>query len=263
MSYYEDGTAGLGDLAPGATIPSGSQFALGFQVTGLPASAAPGAVTALRSVVGTAFRGTLVSAGWGPAFGVPVGRLYALLQTGRALTGTDMNTVAHMITNALPSQLPAGVRVTNTHFHAVGAGAAATPSTLTTDPVTGLLTSFGLPAGTTPVATGIDPATGLPYGTMLPPAENFFTQSVGGIPMWGLLAGGTVALGGIAYVMMSGKKAPAVSAAVKANARKRKRLSKAARVGTRQSTRKRARRKAEAYFQFTNWANQGIDPRSY
>jgi hypothetical protein len=221
MSYYEDGMDGLGDLSPGAAIPAGAQFALGFQVNGLTPTTTPRAVAALRTVVGTAFRGTLVAAGWGPAYGVPAGRLYALLQTGRALTGTDMNTVAHMITGALPSQLP-GTTVTNTNFHQVGGGSGGgggitTPDVAATvDPVTGLISALS-----TPTPGTIDPATGLPY-TMLPPAESFFTQSVGGIPVWGLLAGGVVALGGIAYVMMGSKPKAAASAAVKANRRRRR-----------------------------------------
>jgi hypothetical protein len=43
----------------------------------------------------------------------------------------------------------------------------------------------------------------------------------------------------------------------------RKRLSKAARSSKRTSARKRARRKSDAYFAFTQWANRDIDPRSY
>jgi len=229
MSYYEEGMMGLGDLPAGATIPSGAQYALGFQVTGLTPTTSPQAVSALRAVVGTAFRGNLVAAGWGPAYGVPSGRLYAVLQTARGLTGADMNTVAHMITGALPSRLP-GTTVTNTNFHLVGGsggGAAETAAASITgaiDPVTGLLTA--LTSGTPATYPGAD--AGYPIATE--PAENFFTQSVGGVPVWGLLAGGVVAIGAIAYVFM-GK--PKTAATVTAN-RKSKRGKKQHRWRNRQ-----------------------------
>jgi hypothetical protein len=215
MSYYEDGLMGLGDLPAGAAVPTGSRYALGFQVTGLTPTTSPQAVSALRAVVGTAFRGNLVAAGWGPAYGVPSGRLYAVLETARGLTGADLNTVAHMIIGALPSRLP-GTTVANTNFHQVGgsgggSGAAAT-ITGAIDPVTGLL------AALTPGTATPDPAAYYPVTTE-PNTESFFTQDVGGVPVWGLLAGGVVAIGAIAYVFM-GK--PKTAAAVTAN-RKSKR----------------------------------------
>jgi len=238
MSYYEDGMMGLGDLAPGATIPSGAQYALGFQVRGLTPTTSPQAVSALRAVVGSAFRGTLVAAGWGPAYGVPSGHLYAVLQTARGLTGADLNTVAHMITGALPSRLP-GTTVTNTNFHQVGGSAgggtsAGVPGLTMTDPVTGLITAL------TPGTPGAEPA----YAEA-EPTESFFTQSVGGIPMWGLLVGGAVAVGGLAYALM-GK--PKVAAAVKANSVSKPRSRRASRAKRRAA---RSRRRRNAYFALT------------
>jgi hypothetical protein len=53
--------------------------------------------------------------------------------------------------------------------------------------------------------------------------------------MWGLLAGGVVALGGIAYVMMGSKPKAAASAAVKAN-RRHRRVSRNTRRRVRRNT---------------------------
>jgi hypothetical protein len=90
-----------------------------------------------------------------------------------------------------------------------------------TDPVTGLITAL------TPGTPGTEPA----YAEA-EPTESFFTQSVGGIPMWGLLVGGAVAIGGLAYALMGGKP-KATTAAVKAN-RKSKRGKKQRRWRNRQ-----------------------------
>lgn len=141
------------------------------------------------------------------------------------MTGTDMNTVAHNIVRALRTRLP-GTTITNTNFHQVGASSGQTPAaqaasalTSAVDPVTGLISALSTPTQA-PTPGAIDPATGLPYGSMLPPPEGFFTQSVGGIPVWGLLIGGVAVLGGAAYMLLGNSK-PA-SAAVKANRRRMK-----------------------------------------
>jgi len=254
-SYYETGIDGLGALDAGTSFPSGSEFAIGYTVRGLASSAAPGAVQILRDSVAYGFRGTIVAVQWGPAFGVPSGVMAVKIRTGTALTGAQLNSIASNIGITFQSRLRsagnASATVTNSHLHQIGGGGGGTSayvasvlSTIgtTTGTIAGATTGMttpGYPGDTTTGTTpSIDPSTGLPYGTMLPPAENFFTQSVGGIPVWGLIAGGVVALVAVGFVVMS--KPKATSAAVKANARKRKRLSK------------RARRKANAYFQFTN-----------
>jgi len=262
MSYYEDGIAGLGSLPTATTFPVGQQLVAGYLVASSATAAEK--LAALNAAMAYGFRGAIVRSGWGgpgAPGGVPAGSMFIVVEIrAPGVTGATMNGVFSSVGQRLQSQLP-GSRVTNTHASTFGAapgGGGATPD------LTSILSTIGTTPGTTPgVMPGtIDPATGLPYGTMLPPAENFFTQSVGGIPVWGLLVGGVIALGGVGYVLL-GSKPKATSAAVKANARKRKRLGKAARASIRQSARKRARRKANAYFQFTNWANQGIDPRSY
>jgi hypothetical protein len=213
MSYYEEegvsGLGALGALDSGTSFPAGSEFGVGYQVTGLPSAAAPGAVQVLRDSVAYGFRGTIVAVQWGPAFGVPSGVLAVKIRTGLPLSGAQLNSIFSDVGNTFQSRLRAAgstsAVVRNSHLHQIGSTSASLP---TSDPVASLLSTFGM--STTPVTpTGIDPATGMPYGTMLPPAENFFTQSIGGIPMWGILVGGTVAVGAVAYVMMSKPKTTA------------------------------------------------------
>lgn len=268
-SYYETGVDGLGALDSGTSFPAGSEFAIGYTVRGLSAGAAPGAVQILREAVAFGFRGTIVGVQWGPAFGVPSGVLAVKIRTGTALTGAQLNSIFSNVGLQFQTRLraagSAGATVTNSHLHRLGSGgggggtSADVASILSTIGQT-TATITGATTGTPATDPTIDPATGLPYASMLPAEESFFTRDVGGIPMWGLLAGGVVALGAVGYIVMSGK--PKASAAVKAN-RARKRLSKAARASKRKSARKRARRKSNAYFAFTQWANRDIDPRSY
>jgi len=217
MSYYEDGLQGLGSLPAGGALSIGQQLVAGYNVQ----SSAPPAqkLQAVRDAMAYGFRGAIVGAGWGgpgAPGGVPAGQIWITVQIGAAGVTTDvMNTVFANVGRNIQSRLPAGSTVTNTYASMVGGVTGGV--TPTTDPVTGLITAFGVPPVTPGTPAGIDPATGLPYGSMLPQPEGFFTRSVGGIPMWGLLAGGTVALGGIAYVLMSGKPKTASPAAVKAN----------------------------------------------
>lgn len=207
MSYYEEeggGLGALGALDAGTSFPAGSEFGVGYRITGLASSAAaPVALQMLREVIAP---GSFVAAQWGPAFGVPSGVLAAKIRISSARPGSLINAIAADAASALQTRLRAGgspsATVVNTYLHQLGSSSA-TPSA--TDPFASLLATFGTP--TTPTTpTGIDPATGFPYGTTLPPAESFFTQSVGGIPMWGILVGGTVALGTVAYVLMAPKK---------------------------------------------------------
>lgn len=220
MSYYEsmDGLGALGALDAGTSFPAGSEFGVGYRVTGLPSSAAPGAVQILRDSVAYGFRGGIVAAQWGPAFGVPSGVLAVKVRTGIPLTGAQINSIFSNVGGTLQSRLrsagSSGATVVNSHLHRISGGG-------TSADVASILSTIATP-GTTPAVTDgtIDPATGLPYATMLPAEEGFFTQSVGGIPMWGLLAGGVLALGAVGYVVMS---KPKTTAAVKANRRRRSR----------------------------------------
>lgn len=229
MSYYEsmDGLGALGALDGGASFPAGSEFAIGYRVTGLPSAAAPGAVQILRGVVADGFRGTTVAVQWGPAFGVPSGVLAVKIRTGIALTGAQLNSIAVNMGMSLQSRLraagSAAATVVNSNFHRLGGGGGGGAGTDVASILSTIGTTAGSVTGATPgmTASTVDPATGMPYGTMLPTEENFFTQSVGGIPMWGLLVGGVVALGAVGFVVMS--KPKAASAAVKANRRRRSR----------------------------------------
>jgi len=221
MSYYETGMNGLGSIAsspnPGP-FHAGQEFIAGY----LPLAAGDGPTkkTAIVNAVASRVHGVVTGSGWGgpgAPGGVPAGSVWVTIRSTReGVTGAQMDAAFAAAATVAAAALPAGSRVTNTHAWTFGAAPSGTPTGLppTTDPVTGLISAFSTPT--------VDPATGPPYGTMLPPAENFFTQSVGGIPVWGLLTGGAVALGGVAYVMM-GSKSRAAPAAVKANRRRRSR----------------------------------------
>lgn len=232
MSYYEDdesGLFGLGSLPAGTSFPVGQQLVAGYNVQ----SSAPTEqkLQAVRSAMADGFRGSIVGAGWGgpgAPGGVPLGQVWIKVQTGMAgVTGAIMNSIFSNVAANAQSRLPAGSRVTNTYastFGAAPSGGAPSGGGSGVDLTSLLSTIPGALPGAAPSAfpgSSIDPATGMPYGTMLPPAENFFTQSVGGIPVWGLLAGGTVAIGAIAWVVMG--KPKAAPAAVKANRRRRSR----------------------------------------
>jgi hypothetical protein len=235
-SYYETGIDGLGALDAGTSFPSGSEFAIGYTVRGLASSAAPGAVQILRDSVAYGFRGTIVAVQWGPAFGIPSGVMAVKIRTGTALTGAQLNSIASNIGITFQSRLrsagSASATVTNSHLHQIGGGGDGTSADVAsvlstigtmTGTIAGATTGMTTPGYpgymTTGMTPGIDPSTGLPYGTMLPAEEGFFTQSVGGIPMWALIGGGTIAVGAVAYVLMSKPK----PAAVKANRRRRSR----------------------------------------
>jgi hypothetical protein len=174
-------------------------------------------VQILRDSVAYGFRGSIEGVQWGPAFGVPSGVLAVKIRTGVALTGAQLNSIFSNIGITFQTRLrsagSSAAAVTNSHLHQLGAGG-------NTSADVAAITS-AMTTGTTPAST-IDPSTGLPYETMLPATDQgFFSQSVGGIPMWVLLGGGVVALGAIGYVLMS--KPKSAPAAVKANRRRSKR----------------------------------------
>ena len=232
MSYYEENEgalSGLGALSGGTTFPVGTQLVAGYLVASSASAAEK--LAALNAAMAYGFRGAIVRSGWGgpgAPGGVPAGSLWIIVEVRAAgMTGATMNGIFSNVGMRLQSQLPAGSRVTNTHASTYGAapsGGGASPSGGSSSPdIASLLTSI-TGGGTTPMSTpGIDPATGMPYGSMLPPPQGFFSQNIGGIPVWGILAGGTVASIAVAYVLMSKPKS---SAAVKANRRRRSRRSR-------------------------------------
>lgn len=209
MGYYETGVSGLGSLPDEATFPAGAEFGVGFTATGLSAAASPGAVQTVRNSL--AVLGTVVDARWGPAFGVPTGVLAAKVRLTAPFTGAQLNAAAGGAGQRVQGGLGAGVTVRNTYLHQLGTSGGGTPQPLI---------GGGGQVQNDPVADLIGPYPS-PYDTALAP-QNFFTQSVGGIPVWGILAGGVVALGAVGYVMMSSRpRAAASPAAVKANRRRR------------------------------------------
>lgn len=216
MSYYQEkegalsglgALGGLGSLDAATTFPIGTQLVAGYNVASSASAAEK--LAALNAAMAYGFRGAIVRSGWGgpgAPGGVPAGSLWIIVEIrANGITGATMNSVFSNVGQRLQSQLPAGSRVTNTHASTYGGGSSAG-----TDIASLLSAITGGASTTSTTSTGIDPATGLPYGSMLPPAEpSFFEQSVGGIPMWGVLAGGTLALGAVAYVLMSKPKVTA------------------------------------------------------
>ncbi len=153
MSYR-----GLAGLTTSDTYPSGTQVAAGYSVTGLPASAAPGAVQRLREAMSASFPYGIVSAaGWGPAYNVPTGRLYAALSTNRdGVTGAQVNDAFVAVGRDLQSRLGGGMTVRNTQAHTFG-GAAPLPA-LTPDqgePGTSGLVLVGVGLGALALVAGV------------------------------------------------------------------------------------------------------------
>lgn len=209
--HVRGGMNGLGDLPAATSYPSGSEFAIGYTVTGLSSAAAPAAVQTLRDSVAYGFRGTLEAAGWGPAYGVPSGVMYAKIKTGTVLTGAQLSSIAVNVGGTLQQRLGTGITVVNTYLHQLSGGTTATTPGATAPDLTSLLTQ----PGTAPLMPGMLPAD---------QSSSFFTQSVGGIPMWGIIAGGVVGVGAVAFALT--RKPAATSAAVKANRRRTRRNSR-------------------------------------
>jgi hypothetical protein len=231
MSYYEDedGISGLGALAAAATFPVGQQLVAGYLVASNATAAEK--LAALNAAMTYGFRGNIVRSGWGgpgAPGGVPAGSLWIIVEIrAPGVTGATMNTVFSNVGQRLQSQLP-GSRVTNTHastFGAAPSGSATSSGGGSGIDLTSLLSTIpGAIPGAAPAAFpgSTDPATGMPYYPVATAPDGFFTQTVGGIPTWALLAGGVLALGAVGYVVMS-KPKPAATAAVKANRRRRSR----------------------------------------
>lgn len=135
MSYSRK--RGLGALQTGDVYPSGTQVVGGFQVTGLPASSAANARTQLRNAVAASFpmgtaapavAGQRDSVNWGPAYGVPSGRLYVLVTTNRdGVTGAEINSALGAVARDLKTRL--GFNVTLANAHTLG-GASPLPALL-------------------------------------------------------------------------------------------------------------------------------------
>lgn len=152
------------------TYASGAQFVGGFQVRGLPASSANIAKQKLRDAVAASFpmgnaapvtQGQRDSVNWGPAYGVPSGRLYAVVTLNRdGVSGDAINTAFIAVARDLKRRL-GNLTVNLTNAHPVGG------------------TSTPLPALTPDVGPDGGPAPVDPGGTMSPLA-------VGGLALGGL-----------------------------------------------------------------------------
>lgn len=127
MSYSY--RSGLHGVTGSDTYPNGTFLAGGFQVVGLPSSAAAGAVQKLRDALASSFSVGAVAppatsgpntgrptVGWGPAYGVASGRLYAVMSTTRdGVSGTEINNAFAAVARDLSGRLQLTVRLTNAH----------------------------------------------------------------------------------------------------------------------------------------------------
>lgn len=215
MSY--SGLGSLGSLAA-ATYPINTQLAAGYRIAGLtrPAGEVPGL---LREAMQAAFRGATLRTGWGGgsgSAGVPSGHVYAVVETRMdGVTADVMNGIFSQVARDLQTRLGGGT-VTNTHGHVVRLGSAGSSAARTAADIATALTTPGTATPGTETPSDVMPPSYLP-----PPSieeGSFFTRSVGGIPMWGILAGGVVVLGGLGFVLLS----PRRSSQVKQNRRRRR-----------------------------------------
>lgn len=193
MTYHR----GMGAVAAGS-YPTGTKFAAGYYVTGLVGTPA-NAVEQLRQAMQAGFRGRTLEVGWGPKHGVPSGHLYALVETARdGITGDEMNTIFSRVGSALQARGVGSVR--NTQAHLVsrpGAPLAPAPGTNTLTPMPGTAPTPGAMPGTDPNLL-YDPYATQPTG--------FMSQTIGGIPVWGLMIGGLGVIGLVGYSLMSSAK---------------------------------------------------------
>jgi hypothetical protein len=176
MSYHR---RGMGGLADGDTYPAGTQVVAGFQVIGLPSDRAELAKLKLRDAVSTSFPfgaaapvtpGTRDSVNWGPAYGVPSGRLYALITTNRdGVTGAAINQAWISVARDLGRRM--GLTVNLTNAHTLG-GASPLP------PLTPDVGPDGMPAP-------VDPG-----GTMSPLLVAGVVTAAIGVPLVALIAMG-------------------------------------------------------------------------
>lgn len=217
MSYF----SALGAI-PAGTYPVGTRWAVGYRVTNLPSDQAAAAVQRLRDTVAYGYRGRLVSAGWGPNSGVPSGHLFALLENGASLDANTMNGIASNMAANLQTRLP-GTMVANTHAHIVSQPSAAPTPAATAFPGTTAFPAAMPGFGPTPGAEmmpGYDP-----YAVV--PEPGGLSMSIGGIPLWFLLLGGTAVIGGVVFAMMRRPRA------LGANRRRRHRIGRNRRRRTR------------------------------
>jgi len=120
---------GLRGVPDADAYPIGTFMAGGFQVIGLPSSAAAGAVQKLTDAFAASFPvGTIAppatsgadtgrpTVGWGPAYGVDTGRLYAVISTNRdGITGAQANDAFGAVARDLSNRLGLVVNLTNAH----------------------------------------------------------------------------------------------------------------------------------------------------
>lgn len=216
MSYTR-GFSGLGGLTTGASYVPGQQFVGGFLVQAN--GTAEQKLQALRTAAAS-FPGTIVGSGWGGPTapgGVPAGSLWVTVRASGALTGEAVNQ-AFARMGAQIQALLSGSRVTNTHAwtygsppsspsasSSPGASSGANAGAAATSAVTGLLTSLFPAPATTPATIPSAMPGAQPYydGSAEP---TFLTQTVGGVPMWGVLAGGTLAVGALAFFALKPKR---------------------------------------------------------
>jgi hypothetical protein len=185
MSYSRNyrGLFGLG-LVAGDTYPSNAPFIGGFQVVGLPASEGANAVRKLREALAASFSVGRISeaptsgadrgratVGWGPAYGVPTGRLYAGMRLTRdGVTGAEIDAAFAAVARDLRTRLGGlVVNITNTH-----ASGGATP----------------LPALTPDVGPDGNPAPVDPGGD----GGGLSPLAIGGIALGGIAAVGLLAV---------------------------------------------------------------------
>lgn len=119
----------LGGLTATDAYPAGAQVVGGFTVTGLASKDAGSAVQKLREAVAANFpMGSAASAAsgsrdavnWGPAYGVPSGRLYALITLNRdGVTGGEINSAFAAVARDLSSRL-GGLAVALSNVHTYG-----------------------------------------------------------------------------------------------------------------------------------------------
>lgn len=126
---YRSRRIGLHGLTSSDTYANNTFVAGGFEVVGLPSSAAANAVQKLREAMAASFSVGAVAppatsgpntgrptVGWGPAYGVASGRLYAVASTNRdGVSGGEINSALAAVARDLATRLSLTVHLTNAH----------------------------------------------------------------------------------------------------------------------------------------------------
>lgn len=207
MTYHR----GMGAVAAGS-YPTGTKFAAGYYITGLVGTPA-NAVEQLRQAMQAGFLGRTLEVGWGPKHGVPSGHLYALVETARdGITGDEMNTIFSRVGAALQSRGVGSVRNTQAH--------------LVSRPSTGLTqgaNALNPTPGAAPIP-GAMPTTdpSLLYDPYATQPTSFMSQTVGGIPVWGLMVGSLGVVGLVGYSLLASARRKRVVANRRSRATKKR-----------------------------------------